>query len=315
VRKLAEIPEEIFANVNERDIDLLILEELSASAPFRSWWLRRTRFRNPDQHTFIGAWHSYTTQTGQSDVLLVVENAVGKRYAVMIEDKIYAPPQPRQAERYAERGDAGIRDGLWERYRTCITAAKAYLDTTPEIDLYGVQISHEAIRSWFAASPRSARARYKVALLTAAIEQSRRGYVKLEVAAVTEFWREYWRMAMEEFPDLKMKKPGAGGARSRWIFFGRPAPRRRLIHKLDDGCVDLELRGMAGQLSRLRLRNRAILDGSVRLEPAQGSAVFRIQVPRINHQDEASAQVGEIREGLRAAYRLLMLSADVKGDA
>lgn len=313
--ELMPLPSHLFATVTERDIDLLVLEELTASAPFRSWWLSRTRFRNPDQHRLVGAWHSYTTQTGQTDVLLVVENAVGKRYAVMIEDKIYAPPQPRQAERYIEQGERGVREGLWERYRSCITAAKAYLDTTPEIDLYGVKISHEAIRSWFEASPRSARARHKAALLTAAIEQSRRGYVKLEVAAVTQFWLDYWRISVEEFPDLKMKKPGPGGERSRWIFFGRPAPGRRLIHKLDDGCVDLELRGKVARLSQLRTDNRAILDWSVRLEPAQGSAVFRIQVPRINHQDEASTQVDEIRTGLQAAYRLLMLSPDIKGDA
>ena len=94
----------------------------------------------------------------------------------------------------------------------------------------------------------------------------------------------------------------------------RPAPGRRLIHKLDDGYVDLELRGKVAQLSQLRIANRAILDGSVRLEPAQGSAVFRIQVPRINHQELASTQVDEIRAGLQAASRLLMLSPDINED-
>jgi hypothetical protein len=94
------LPARTFATVTERDIDLLILEELASSTQFRSWWLKQSRIRNPDEHSLVGAWHSYPTQTGQSDVLLVVENAVGKRYALMIEDKIYAPPQPRQAERH-----------------------------------------------------------------------------------------------------------------------------------------------------------------------------------------------------------------------
>jgi hypothetical protein len=129
---------------------------------------------------------------------------------------------------------------------------------------------------------------------------------------VTQFWLDYWRIAVDEFPDLKMKRPGIGGSRSRWIFFGRPAPHRRLVHKLDDGRVDLELSGMVNRLSELRTSNRTILDGSVRLEPAQGSAVFRIEVPRIDHQELASSQLEAIRQGLRAAYRLLMLSSDIE---
>src|SRR5947209_4196184 len=108
-----KLPSRIFATVTERDVDLLILEEFRSSARFRSWWLREVGLPELQRHHFIGAWHAYSTQFGESDVLLVVEDGGGRRYAVMMEDKIYAAPQPRQAERYVERGEQGRAAGLW----------------------------------------------------------------------------------------------------------------------------------------------------------------------------------------------------------
>jgi hypothetical protein len=303
----------IFTAVSERDVDLLLLEEVWSSVPFRTWLLEQVGYKGAGQHGLIAAWHSLSAETGESDLVMLVTDQTGRRFALMIEDKIYAPPQPRQSERYRERGDDGVKRGYWDSYLTCITAGRAYLEETPETRLYDKHVTHQAIRSWFEAEAgTSKRAEYKVAVLTAAIERSRRGYVKFEVEGVTRFLTDYWKIARNEFPELRMAKPPPGGSKSDWIYFGSPAARRRLVHKLSKGYVDLLLLGEAANLATLKVDNREILGKSIQLQTAGKSAVFRVIVEEIDNRGSAADQGDQIREGLRAALTLLEVSRTIK---
>lgn len=88
-----KLPATIIESLCERDIDLLVLEELHVSPSFRSWWLERVGVGQPLATEFKGAWHSVTDATlGESDLLLLVSAGNGKRCAVLTENKIDAPP-------------------------------------------------------------------------------------------------------------------------------------------------------------------------------------------------------------------------------
>ena len=227
----------------------------------------------------------------------------------MLEDKIYAPPQPRQSDRYRERGTDGIARGYWDSYMTCMTAGETYLETTAEAKNYDRQISHEAIRSWFQArAETSERAKYKMAVLTAAIEKSRRGYMKLELPEATRFLAGYWRIARDEFPELGMSEPPPAGPRSQWVYFRAPAPGLQLLHKLSKGYVDLVVQGGAAKLEALKAANTGVLSRKVVLVAVGKSAVFRVAVPPIDNRQPDSSQADRIREGLLAAMTLLELS-------
>jgi len=172
-----ELPRTVFESLDERDIDLLVLEELHASPDFLSWWLERVGVvGEPLATKFIGAWHSVSHPTlGESDLLLLVGDGNGKRYAVLTENKIDAPPQAQQGERYRQRGTAGVEDGLWHDFRTCIIAPKRYLTSSNDVMHYDAQIPYEDIKSWFLSHFHdSKRGTYKVRLLEAAIDQQRR---------------------------------------------------------------------------------------------------------------------------------------------
>ena len=69
------LPTQAVATVFERDVDLLILEELSSSFPFRAWWLGKVGYKDPEHHKFVRAWHSIPDQAGESDLVFVVEDA------------------------------------------------------------------------------------------------------------------------------------------------------------------------------------------------------------------------------------------------
>jgi hypothetical protein len=129
---------------------------------------------------------------------------------------------------------------------------------------------------------------------------------------VTRFLLDYWQIATQEFPELNMKKPGIGGDKSGWIYFAPPAPGRKLVHKLEEGYVDLLFGGEAANLDRLRAANMAVFDGPIELETAHKSAAFRIKVRTIDHRGIAEQQRNEIRAGLRGALRLLALSPLIK---
>lgn len=78
--------------VSERDVDLLLLEELSVSRPFGRWFARRAGLRLSDGVELVAAWHSVTDATlGASDLVVLWLEPDGLRVALLIEDKIEAP--------------------------------------------------------------------------------------------------------------------------------------------------------------------------------------------------------------------------------
>jgi hypothetical protein len=301
--------------VAERDIDLLLLEELHVSAAFRSWLV--SQVVGPDsRHTqFLGAWHSVSRVTlGESDLVVLFADGSGSKFALLIENKINAQPQPEQAARYRERGLAGIGDGSWTGFRTCMTAPQAYLKATADAAGYDVGITYESVRDWFRqADPADQRSAYRAWLLEEAIKQNRRGYQSTPHAGVTKFWFDYWQIANTDYPELRMNKPGLISAGSDWPEFRNAelGPQRRIIHKLTAGAVDLEITAAGGALEELRTRNQPVLAEGVDLVLTGKSASFRVRVKKVDRFADVSVQIEAVREGLSAASRLLQLSPQI----
>src|SRR4051812_10323813 len=115
-------------NAQERDIDLMLLEEMHCDPEFVSWIAKFAGIRDASLHL---AHHSVYCGNGETDVLAQMDTPDG-RVALMIEDKIGAEMQPRQAERYRERGTALCADGLLKYFRTLLCAPQSYLQGVPE---------------------------------------------------------------------------------------------------------------------------------------------------------------------------------------
>jgi hypothetical protein len=118
------------ASIAERDIDLLVMEELSVSDEFREWFSCRV-FGEPSFQAEIGTWHSVCdSQLGESDIIFLFQAMDGARTAILIENKIDAPPQPQQGERYYLRGKKGFTEGYWDKFKTCVIAPSKYLSSS-----------------------------------------------------------------------------------------------------------------------------------------------------------------------------------------
>lgn len=295
-----------FASMAERDIDLLLVEEICANADFGRWFFDQVGETVADGALQTECWHSVTDGAhGESDLIARLNGDV----AALIENKIDALAQPDQAERYRRRGSRGVAAGNWRRFVTCIVAPEAYLKSNQEARLYDTSISYEAVRAWFLATG-SHRARHKALVLTEAIEQNRRGYSPDPDENVTAMWAEYWATAQDEHLELEMPRPGPKPAKSDWPTFrptGMPA-QLQIIHKWNQGCVDLQISGAAGAVDELA---RRMTRENVEVVATGKSAVVRIRVPPIDRFVPADAQLDQVRDGLEAASTLFNLSKRV----
>ncbi|QDU72628.1 PD-(D/E)XK nuclease family protein [Mucisphaera calidilacus] len=293
------------SGVCERDIDLLLLEELAASQDFLQWFVQRTtRLHGTCELLRIG--RSITQSNGESDLELLLRFEHGDKHKILIENKVDASFQKDQAARYAERSANYLdRDEL----RTCTTVLIApddYLAGCSETE-FDETLSYESIVDWLENNDPSLRTAYKVYLLKTAIEKAHVGYNMIEDQSVTKFWKGYWQVASRVTPELEMPHPGGKPATSSFIHFrplNRPAGTH-IIHKCCSGAIDLQLNGLGRRVGEVASRLEPCLEEGMQVVRTQKSAAVRIQQEIIDFAKpfDQSAQAAE--RGMRAAVHLL----------
>lgn len=273
------------ASVAERDIDLLMMEELSVSEEFQMWLASRV-FGEPIYQSNLGAWHSVTdSQLGESDLVFIFESINGSRIAVLIENKIDAPPQPQQGERYRLRGVNGLEEGYWDAFKTCVVAPARYLNSVMHSESYDIEISYEELLAYFQSrSIRSQRFSYKAKIILEGIEQNRRGYIPKFHPEMTQFVDDYYHFCTNTYGQLCPQKPKPRPAGSTWImFYPKSLPREiNLAHQLTSGFVKAFFRGKADSFEQLKGPLESILPSDAVVELAGKSVAVIIDVPKVD---------------------------------
>lgn len=298
----------LIAGVCERDIDLLMLEELQSSPAFRSWFLNRVLQMGSQWATYIGSLRSVTQSSGESDLEAAFLGADGKRLRLMIENKVGAGLQPAQASRYRVRGNNYVSSGACNVFSTVIVAPRRYFGATGGAKGFDAKVTYEDLLDWYAAAEDLGdRRHYKVALLRSAIDKGTLGY-QPEVDHVTSgFWHGYWRLAKLEAPELEMSEPTNKPSGAGFIWFRPPSLPKGIsvCHKVNRGYVDLQFPGMGDRLNELESRCGSLLEQDMKFAKASKSAAIRLTVPVLNSNQMIEGQEEPTAEGLRAAVRLL----------
>lgn len=295
-----------FAAIQERDIDLLIVEELVVSTKFGTWFINKTAPRPIEIDTIIDAWHSvYDRELGESDIEFGFTDSAGRDVLILIENKIAAEFQEEQLQRYQKRGEKAV-ENEWDEFYTCLFAPESYVDTTDRAEIVDATLSYEAVRDWFDARE-TRRGEYRSRMLDAAITQGRRGYVSEPDEEATSFRHGYWNIAHIEFPELEMNEPtGVAGGNSWERFNPSDFPSDiELVHKMDRGVVDLTFGGRAAEETVFRDRYEPHLDPDMSIAETGKSLSVRISVAPLDWKGDPTEQSETIREGLSAASRLL----------
>ena len=296
------------AGVSERDIDLLLLEEFQSSPSFVRWFQDLVLGQNSESLNFVSARRSVNYTFGEIDLEVVLTDQSGKEVRLLIENKVNAGFQPRQAERYRESGNSHIASKDGATYCTVLIAPREYFGKTLSTKGFDKAITYEAIRDWYElATEIGARRNYKIALLKSAIEKATPNDPPAEDAPVTAFWLAYYSMAKECGRELEMTHPTKKPSGAGFIYF---RPRKDLptgfdiCHKFKKGYVDLHIKGWGRRLLELDHLIRPHFHQGMDIAPAGVSAAIRLEVPPLDPGRPLSDQQIEARAGLEAAKRL-----------
>jgi hypothetical protein len=174
------------SDLRERDVDLLLREELYVSEGFQQFFFSFFGERFNDAE-FVCARHSVDRYEGESDLEIDLKCS-GQPIRLLVEDKIDAQFQKGQAERYTKAGDHYVNKLECNEFLTVLVAPKSYLAESTHG--FHKTIELEEILKWFQSDP-SPRNRYKASLLRSIID-------KLEAdrpkdPKITQFWEGYFR--------------------------------------------------------------------------------------------------------------------------
>jgi hypothetical protein len=298
------------ASVNERDIDLLILEELTVSDEFCDWFSARV-FGCTVYNAAGGAWHSVVAgDNRESDLLFIFLSQSGERIAILIENKIDAPPQPQQAQGYRNRGEQGEVDGFWDSFKTCLIAPERYLASSRQTELYDHEVSYEEILAYFSSRRfRDNRFGYKAKVIQEAIEQNRRGYQPVFSREMTAFVEKYVMYAQRHFPQLGVQAAKPRPAGSTWIKF-RPAGLATsidLCHQMTAGYAKVFFTGAIEQLEAITNKYAPYLTEYQLISAAGKSVSITVEVPKLEPLQPFEQQQEKVAMALQQLSALLQV--------
>jgi len=294
------------SGVQERDVDLLLLEEFYSETEFWRWFVDETLPEKYSEPRFNGAFRSVTQSNGESDLELAFTTMDDAKIMVLIENKIDTSFQPQQAARYRVRGENYCANNVCARCFTVLIAPAIYLERATRSGEFDSSLSYEKILQWFSnQAALGSRAIYKTSLLRAAIAKGKQA--ALSVDSVTgQFWRDYWLLATKNIPELGMSEPHPEGNAATWVTF-KPSARWSKIafrHKLGKGSVDLEIGGMGKRVFEMNQALSGMLAGEMSVRKATGSASIQIPVPKLDTAKPFETQTEDAVVGQMAAKRL-----------
>lgn len=292
-----------FEGITERDMDLLIMREISSDVDFfRQFFLSETHYSDCVIETMCVS-HSVVTEDGESDIEIIVTTNDQKKFAVLIEDKIDAPSMDEQANRYILRGNKAVKDGKYDEFYVFIVAPEKYLKTNTEAGKYQHRISYERIRD-------SIKEPYEFAVINKALE----GYGGVTLPRnqqVTNFWDKIYDYADEHYNGIFRIQGKRGLQRSgnpgQWITID--CNNQFVIQiKSDRGYVDLEIKNYADKFETFCKDNKKLIDDKkLFIRTASKSLAIRKYIIPIDFTMPFDTQELALGNAFEAAKELLDL--------
>lgn len=239
-------------HATERDIDLLLVEELYAAHDFVVWMAAQCGISGRLVSWDVKHSKRRTRSRREIDIFVETGHVDGTRAALLIENKLDATEQPDQAESY--RKELEVLDEGFHRAAMIIVCPEAYSAQYPDfIGKFDATVTYEMIAAWFrdqideAGADTILRHDFRAAILDQAIHKHRRGYTPIPDKVVGNFNALYVALLEQIEPDIRPGPSMLGSARPRestsMIFDQntslKPLPRdirpRRFAHELGRG--------------------------------------------------------------------------------
>lgn len=118
--------DEMLSSVVERDIDLVFVQLIETAPEFRRWFIDQLD-EEIEVDQYLGVRHSNERDSGESDIEIEIQTTTGESHIVLVENKIDASLQERQAERYFERGENYVANEGWDDHSVVLIAPANYV--------------------------------------------------------------------------------------------------------------------------------------------------------------------------------------------
>ena len=229
-----------FADIEERDTDFAIMQSFLNYEKVRELFLSRIN----KSGNVIKVFHSKVQResdghVGESDIIFILENSL-ERFAIFVEDKIAADPQPSQRKRYDDRAKLLKAEENYSDYYVFLCAPKIYLDTA-KAGGYKLTVSHEEIAELLDNNDMNKF------VFNFSCDEKEQGYNPIKNEPVTEFWDKLYKYVKEQHPKLMINestKPR--GSNAVWPEFKTVIKGIRIYWKtnIEKNCIDMTFHGM-----------------------------------------------------------------------
>lgn len=230
----------MFYDIEEKDTDFAIIKSFITNEKVRKLFFDQIK----NEGKIIKIYHSLMQKEsdghdGESDIVIICENDK-ERFAIFIEDKIAADPQPNQRARYDDRAVLFRDTEKYNHYYVFLCAPKAYLDTAKS-EGYRYIVPHEEISSLLS------KDEFEKFVFDFSTNEKKQGYTPIKNNGVTEFWKKLYKY-VDKYPRLDINKTTTPrGTNANWPAFKTQITGLRIVWKSDRNYIDLEFSGMAEQ--------------------------------------------------------------------
>ena len=283
-------------SIRERDVDLIILEELSTDNSFCEWFIRELDL--PDLTSVNGAWRSISAfGHGETDILFSYYSNDIKIF-VLIENKLDTSFQNEQFNRYIKRAEEYLIKKECDNAFAILIAPKLYCENQSDFENY---LTYETIaeRLEFVGTKRNL---FKSNLLQIATEKLRRGYQPVNSIPVQNFWHSYWQYKEEKYPSLVMKKPDIVPHNSDWpMLFDDNLKNIVFYHKLGQGNSDATFKGFSDEVE---FKIKEHIPEWAKFEKHSKSFSIRVYSGKIDRTKDFNKQIDNVENGLKNLQRI-----------
>ncbi|QRM27891.1 PD-(D/E)XK nuclease family protein [Microvirga sp. VF16] len=320
-------------HATERDIDLLLVEELKCSSDFVRWFVNEAQGKGQSLGTFStsSVAHSKrrTHNRREIDICLKLSPRAGLPSYVLIENKLDTSEQPHQAESYREEAELLVQRAEAAAVRSVLVCPSKYAEQNRTFaGKFNAVVLYEDISRYLAErslgfdGELKARLNHRHELLEQAIQKSRRGYEAVPLPIIEEFNAKYVALCQKECPTLKpgpsMLKEGRPGESKTMIFAPDTLPdwsflpQMRIVHQLREGNGNINFYGWGDHFTTLAATVAADLKGTpYRVVPTinkrangRSGLMIVVETPQIDNLKGFDEQREAILSGMRAVDTL-----------
>ena len=269
-----------FGTVSERDMDMMFLNAFGTDKGFLNLFTDKTDLPKTDFEV-MDVFLSKSDKDGESDITVIIKSE-GKKYGLLIEDKIDAIAMPEQPERYIKRGEKGIKNKDYDAFYSFIVCPEKYYNNNDEAKKYPYAVMYEEIREYFKDKTELQYSVYYQQISQAITKAKKPPKVEINEKA-NRFYRKYKDYQEENYPELDLTTNR--NANGYWAHYNTRFGSVYLLHKIGEGRVDLTFNKAKEHLDKLEvvadwLRKNEIVNVAATVTGMAGS--LRVIVPKLN---------------------------------